>query len=218
MKKTSSTKTILETNWYSFEDYILVESLQNGKIVKQQFGTKNPPKSHPYSSKNWGMKFLYYKDIINKLKDLTLNFSSNTFFDWLPKPDIINPDSFNDWENVVCVWSAMDGHVWKINDKYPIPGLKRQTYIGGFTDKYFDLNKVKSTLEKLSWVSDIEIVDIPYYNQDSGNQAVEFDYKAPIEIIKEIYSKNKSGIFFEDHFGGTYIKEGINPFNLERNH
>lgn len=216
-EKNFRNKTILETNYYSFEDYILVEELKDTKITKQYFQTKDPSKSHPYSYENKSMKFFYYKDIINKLNNLTLNFCSDEFFDWLSEPDTINPKSFNDWENVVCIWSGMDGHLWKINDKYPIPGLIHQNYIGGFTDKYFDLNKVKSTLEKFSWVSNVEIIDIPYYNRDSGNQAVEFDYKAPIEMIKEIYSKNQSGMFFEDHFGGVYLKEGINPFNLEKN-
>ena len=74
----------------------------------------------------------------------------------------------------------MDGNVYSLGETPIIPFWRHKHYVGSFTIKYFNLKEVLEELNKLDFIRNAEIIDIPYYNVDGGiDKAIEFDYYLP---------------------------------------
>ena len=215
MKKNTS-KTAIEENIYDFENgFLMEERVENGSVVCQSFKTKYPNETHPFTYESDKIKFYYLPEIplddvenIHFLSDEKLE--SDTF-----KPKIVDPESFDDWDNVFCPWwTGMDGHVWKILDKYPIPVWMSQDYIGGFCEAEHNLKKVREKLERIEWVRNIRVDPIGWYNQDSsGREGLYFEYKPPIDLLKKYFDIKEQKKDF-DLFGGAFgAPSDLNLFN-----
>jgi hypothetical protein len=106
----------------------------------------------------------------------------------------IDTETFDDWENVVCFNGREDGSTWTILYDTPRSVPIRQDYIGGFTNKNFDLDKVEAHLKKHDWVLSVERQEIPSYNSDfPGHEAIEFVVQFPQNKFNELFYKSNKG-------------------------
>lgn len=191
IKLINKTTRLEVTEVYEFGDYLLSQTLLNGEVVEQWFSTKKPEQSHPFTYEPDTGNFKYYEDT-SFLESQDLNLCKDgEIWELLPEKetviDISEVESV-DLNKVLLIHVSMDGRIYKINSKYPLPIWEGCDYIeGGYTDKYYDLSKVVKRLKSLDFVKNIETVTIPIYNQfDGSTKAVQFDYKLPENMIQEL--------------------------------
>jgi hypothetical protein len=166
-------------------DFVVTEHYVNEKLNSQ---TWESPLTYVGEYERKNMWFHYYED--TSFLDSEENSNTRGFYDLIPEPTLVT-----DWDNfdinkVLCIYLVMNGHIYQINKEVPVRLWRRQDYVGGFDNGRYDLDKVVKTLEKKSWIRNIEIIDIPYYNcYDGRNQAVEFDYRLPTATLKQLNGK-----------------------------
>ena len=86
--------------------------------------------------------------------------------------DILKKVGF-DKSNLVWFWS--DSHLfYRFRGDMPITRPYLVDYIGGVCNDHYDLDKAETILKKNRWASQIEKIDIPYYNADTSQEAVQF--------------------------------------------
>ena len=194
VKKTYRTVTA------KFDEYIIHESYENDVLTNQFLTTENPKKSHPTAYEATRMRFYYYENIDFLNSEENCNHMS--FYDLIPKSTIIKDwDKFNKIDNILCEYLGMDGCIYRINQKDPVPLWRSRDYIGGFCNDKYNLDKVVDILKNKSWARNVKIEKIPYYNQDEGRtKYVSFDYKLP----SKKYLKKELGELeiFKDHYWG----------------
>lgn len=98
--------------------------------------------------------------------------------------DAINLNNFNE-ENL----ARFDGSanlLYKLGNKNPFSIPYYISYISGVTNKEFDLNKAEVVLRESPYVSRINKIEIPYYNRDAGNYAIEFFIRLPQNIYDKL--------------------------------
>lgn len=181
------------------DKYIVTEYYKNDVMYAQTWSVENGfSETHPFAYKPNNMCFDYYDDV--SFLESKSNSNYNNFYDIIPKPKFItNWRDFDKLDNVLCVYLVMDGCIYKINSPDPIPLWRHKDYISGFTNKDYNLKEVKSILQTKPWVRNIEIIDIPYYNQYEGRtKAVEFDYKLPSK--KHLRTELQKEKIFENHY------------------
>ena len=162
--------------------FTVVESYISGKLVGQDWSVPGGFSStHPIAYKPKNLYFQYYDDISFLKSEDCCNYQD--FYKQIPKHSLITDWSiFSDFSHILCVHLGMDGCIYRIDQKNPIPLWRHKDYIGGFTNRDYNLKKVVTKLNRKKWIRDIKIVDIPYYNQDhEETKSVEFDYKLPSE-------------------------------------
>lgn len=164
--------------------FIVTERYTDGKLTAQDWSVVGGFKStHRKAYHPKDLKFLYYEDI--SFLDSESLSNTDEYYKEVPKPTLVTDwDNFKGFNHVLCIWIGMDGNIYRIDRATPISTWKLQDYIGGFTSrKYHHLPEFKKELEnlKLTFIRNIEIIDIPHYN--GGGQAIEFEYKTPVSII-----------------------------------
>lgn len=100
-------------------------------------------------------------------------------------------------------------------DGNPILRAFHVDYISGqLNERNYDLNKLAAHLRKQKGVSDLEIIEIPYYNADfSGQKAIEFTFLPSPQLFKKMFINNAS--FFSRHSTiMEYLK--VEKFRIER--
>jgi hypothetical protein len=166
-------------------DFVVTEHYVNEKLNSQ---TWESPLTYVGEYERKNMWFHYYED--TSFLDSEENSNTRGFYDLIPEPTLVT-----DWDNfdinkVLCIYLVMNGHIYQINKEVPVRLWRRQDYVGGFDNGRYDLDKVVKTLKKKSWIRNIEIIDIPYYNRYDGcNKAVEFDYRLPTTTLKQLNGK-----------------------------
>lgn len=191
IKLRNKTTRLEVTEVYEFGDYLFNQTLLNGEVVEQWFSTKNLEQSHPFTYKSDTGHFKYYEDTsFLESQDLNLCIYQMTW-KLLPKKetiiDISEVESV-DLNKVLLINISVDGRIYKINSKYPLPIWEGCNYTdGGYKNKYYNLSDVVKRLKSLDFVKNIETVSIPIYNQfDGSTAAVQFDYKLPENMIREL--------------------------------
>ena len=158
------------------------EKYVDGELQSQEWKTRQGfAQSHPEAYEPELMHFAYYEDI-SFLESLScVNYMD--YYQEIPEPTFITDwSTFKGLDHVVCIHLGMDGCIYQINKPEPISLWRRKDYIAGFQNNEFKLKWVMEQLETIDWIRNIEIVDIPYYNQhDGATQAVEFEYRLPSE-------------------------------------
>lgn len=200
--KSNTSKTVVyRTRKLSVDKFIVTESYTDEVLVGQKWSVNGSfKKTHPKAYEPRHMHFAYYEDISFLDSDECCNYIK--FHEVIPTPSmILDWDKFENLDHILCNYLGMDGNIYRINSPDPVPMWRHKGYISGFTNKDYDLTKVVKLLEKKSWIRNVEIIEIPYYNQDDGRtHAVEFDYKLPTKkSLGEMLSKNK---IFEKHYFG----------------
>jgi len=162
-------------------DFIVTETYLNNELKSQNWSHEKGFKTtHPDAYEPDKMIFQYYEntDFLNNEN----NCDYYDFYEEIPESSLIlDWNNFN-FDNVLCIYLPMDGCIYRINQKEPIPMWRHQSYIGGFCNNCYNLNEVIDALKDKDWIKNIEIIDVPYYNRFDGcTKAVEFDYKLPSE-------------------------------------
>ena len=98
--------------------------------------------------------------------------------------------------------------LYRFGEDTPVSRPYRIECIGGVGDDYFDLDAAEVILRKCPWVSNVERVDIPFYNlTDDHTQSVEFTVCLPQHKYNEIvrYWRDKR----KHDFWACIVKEQI---------
>lgn len=216
MKVKSTTKTVITENQtieLAGGLFICHQTIINGELTDQYFTTKNTKKSHPFTYENRHLRFKYYPDTS------FLDSKELAFGEWhkcVPPPVIVEDlENFKDFDRLLLIWLEMDNQIYKITSPYALPHWFSQDYLGGFTNKNFDLDKVVKKLEKFNWVKNIKIEDIPYYNKDFyGHKGIYFEFIPSASLIKKISDKRAK--ISRDEFGIFGVHSGgLDVFNLK---
>lgn len=138
---------------------------------------------NPYKLVDVKKKYLYFSDKFWKLAN-SAGLSNSKLWDLFPNC-IIKPSEaveLEDFDEDKVVWFDVSSHLlYKLGATNPVSMPYHKDYIGGITDQDFDLKKVKEILSKNPNVIKSEITEIPYYNRDSGYQALDFVVRLPQE-------------------------------------
>ena len=156
--------------------------------------------THPDAYDHRRMRFAYYDDL--SFLDTEDLFWCN-WDEIIPKSTMITDwNNFNGISNMLCIYLNMDGNIYKINSSNPIPIWRKQDYISGFCNNEYDLDKVSKLLQNKKYIRNVQIIDIPWYNQDHDcTKAVQFEYKLPSK--KSLALKLKRNKMFKDHYFRT---------------
>lgn len=125
--------------------------------------------------------YLYYEgaDLEDRFKEeLSADYIVN---DRLVKKDSIALIRSKQFSKDNLIWhNSYDGLYYKFESDMPLTKPYHISYIGGITNETYDLKKAYEILSNNTWVSDIEKIDIPYYNAtEESNKAIEFTVKLP---------------------------------------
>lgn len=183
------------------KDFIITEHYENDVLKDQYWTTKiGLEKSHPTMYRPDLAKFYYYEDISFLDSEKCINLESS--LGNLPKATLIKDWSdFKGLNHVLLSWVGMDGNVYRIDETEPIPLWREQDYISGITNENYDLNEAKKIIKKLSWVRNVKIRAIPYYNCSRNcDEFLGFDYKLPSS--KDLAKKLKEIPMFKDGYFG----------------
>lgn len=140
-----------------------------------------------------GHIYRYLPQVIKLAKKLTWS-EIVTDKTWCYNDKIIDPETFNDFDNIVYFGASMDGVTWRILDDFPLSTPIHQGYIGGYDNSEWDIKKLYEYLKKRSEVISIDIVNIPWYNSDEGlrTKAVAFTCLFPQETYTNLFRKYKN--------------------------
>ncbi len=133
------------------------------------------------------------------------------------KITIINREDF-DPEKLIY-FSNEDHLVYSFRRDTPRTRAYYIDYIGGVDNESYDLELAEDILRKNPWVSEIEKVDIPYYNCEKGrNKAIEFIAHLPQEeydkLVRYFRDEKKDqywSVRLKDCFASSYQLE---PFDI----
>lgn len=185
---------------------ICEETYKNGNIETQEFKL---PKAVHNGYEPSRMRFVYYGGKLDSHKITKQCLNSD--YDNLPKEQIVvHLKSFDDFENLYCIWTSMDGNMYRLTDLNPLPATFRFDLWG----TRFDLDKCKKALKKHKSVSSVHLHDNCAANWSiSGRQSLVFDWKANATQTLE---RNKIDCYLRDNFIARLL--GLDEFRLpERN-
>ena len=159
--------------------FTVTEKYQNGKLINQTWGGYEDV--HKGVIERGSMRFAYYDDISFLGSDDLIENPQQ-----VPKPTLVHDwDEFKGFKHVMCLWMSMDGNIYRINSKTPIAVWRSQCWIGGFTSEYYhSLEELAETINKLPFIRNAKVIDVPQYDDDDPRRAVEFEYKYPTRIME----------------------------------
>lgn len=165
-------------------DFICHQTKVDGVITDQYFTTKNPKETH-FGYEPERMRFRYFgKNMLEEIEKF--NRYDDKYFCDIYKYEIVDLDSFNDFNNLYCDWSSMDSNFYKIDYPYPLP----TTHMISFWESYYDIDKLNEHLKNSQYMVDIVISNTPYYNLSiCGKRELEFYFKPTKELIEKFGSK-----------------------------
>lgn len=208
--KTISNKTITKTTIFKDIEidnkYIVKETydqkLSKTTLINQGWSIKEGIKSvfkDAYEPEH--LIFDYYDDISFLESEENSNYQE--FWDNIPSPSLVKDwNNFKGFDHVLCNYLSMDSCIYKISDPNPISLWRHKHYIGSIDNGDVNLNDAIAVLEKYSWIRNIEVVEIPYYNKEQNRtHAIEFDYKLPKK--KDLSKVLRKEELFKDIYFGT---------------
>jgi len=200
IKSDKKQTVVYRTLKFKVDDFIVNELYTNDVLTSQKWSVKGGFETkHPDAYEPKLMHFAYYENVDFLDSNQCCNYG-NLFDNIIAKSTfILDWDKFNNLEKVLCNYLGMDGNIYRINDPNPIPLWRHKDYLGGFCNDKYDLQKLVKFFGNKTWMRNIEIVEIPYYNREKRRtHAVEFDYKLPSKkSLREKLVKNK---LFENHY------------------
>lgn len=196
IKSEKSKLTKYTTRKLAVSEFIVIERCVDDKLTSQEWKTQGSfSKSHSGAYNASRMFFQYYDDVS------FLDSEEYLSFDLIPEPALVlDWEKFKGFNHVLCIWLSMDGNIYRIDKAKPVPLWRHFDYIGGFCNNEYDLQQVGETLKKFSFIRNVELIKIPWYNAEESTYAVEFYYKLPSKqhLAKEL-RKNK---LFKGHYFG----------------
>jgi hypothetical protein len=108
-------------------------------------------------------------------------------------------------------FKSYDHTFYRLGEENPISMPYHINYIGGVSNGCFDLDIAEEILRKNEYVSNVERINIPYYNSEKGNDtAIEFAVRLPQSKFNKIYSALNGEEYFnmKDVFSNFYVYKG----------
>lgn len=183
---------------YKIGKFTLKEFYEDDKLVGQEWLTLKEKMNYfsfAYEPKH--IMFKHYDDIsfLSKLIDGNhdyLNDVKNTF------ADVNNIDL----SHVICNYIHMDGTIFNLLTCEPIALWRKKDYIGGITNRDYNLEKVLNKMQKCNFIRNASIERIPYYNsEENKTEYIEFEYysKLPMMSMYEVNNciRSKKDIILE---------------------
>lgn len=206
MKLKTSNKTVIEEFEHDCGDGITFhETRTNGEITGQYFTNKFCQNRDEGKKQN--LYYFYFPNLSSFIdnNELMCYNHDQDFYDYILDHPTIDIEAFSEWENVYC-WDSYSGflfHIWK---EEPIAKPIYCDYIGGYTNKHYDLKKCFDHLAKNPKVSNLEIEEIPSYNSDfNGHAGLKYFYLPDQDELDMLYHKYK-----KEEFWSCRIKEEFN--------
>lgn len=162
---------------YERGNLLCFELRKNDRIIDQYWKTKNPKESHPYTYESEGSRFYYWGAPTFLESDKCANVEG--YFNEIPEnPTFVDPETFSDFDDLLCIHLQYDGYIYRITDPTPVPLWTYVDYIGGICNDNFDLTEARKSLEQFDFVRNIHLGTIPHYSQESDRtKYLSFDYK-----------------------------------------
>ena len=214
----STTKTIkYKTLKHVFPNGIIyIEERENDKFVSSEFKRPNQDKNQIYKEH----QYIYSPKLLKVAKE---NFWAYVNDDKsLKDSDFINPqidvNIFNDFKNIVHFGDGIDGMTWRIIDNTPLATPLFQDYGGSFCNDKYDVDKMAKHLKTLSDVYNVNIVDIPWYNNE-GHQTrgIEYTYLPTQKVMDRLFKKYKKEEFWSCQIHRvTHFWTPDDPLNLKK--
>jgi len=174
--------------------FTVTEEYENGVMIDQKWSIKGGFKTtHPTAYEPDRLRFSYYEDLSFLDYQKPINVADCDVFETKPS-FITNWNNFKGLSHVFCFWLSMDGYIYNINKKTPMPMWRYQDYIGGLTSKYYrNLPELLEEISKADYIKNAKIIKIPYYS--GGGEAIGFEYKTSKKLMS--YSTNAALNKFE---------------------
>lgn len=212
MKLKNSTKLVTEIFEHDCGDGITFhETRVNDEITEQYFTNKYK------RNKSKEFRYYYYPNLSSFMdnNDYVAFCPNQDFYDFALDNPTIDIENFTDWQDVYCFNVSIDGFIYHIWKEEPISIPIYCDYIGGYTNKDYDLKKCMEHLSRNPNVSELEIEEIPYYNSDfHGHSGLQFFYYPPQEEIDMLYHKYKKDQYWSCKIRDEYKTSYENPSNL----
>jgi len=233
-KKIERLTKVLDTIEYFVKNEIVAvniyQRINNNKrkvvesfFIDENSFPKNTTKLFDYDDK----KYVYFTK--PEIKRLTILIDDRdeklySMFKKVEKQDAIKAlrqKNMNKSNLVFIDWSSHT--VYNMESDMPLSCSRRYGYIGGLTNEHFDLIKALKILKKSKFVSNIEKIDIPYYNAKHNDKAIEFICHLPQEIYDKMvkyYRDEKKEEFWmlkaRECIAGHYLRESpFDPLGLK---
>lgn len=186
-----SVRNGMENYRYKFFDLTCAELVSGNTVLSQSWGTSNLAVSHPTLPKNidsYPFKYVENTSFLNSMSGSNKSsFISSNYSGMTP---LIDKKLNVKLDNIML--RNVDGFYYKINSPYPISTWQ----VGAFTRNLFDLNRVKSGLALLPWVTGVvdrtaTLTSGTYYAPnwymvDYNVASVEFTYR-PSDVALKIF-------------------------------
>lgn len=119
--------------------------------------------------------------------------------------DAIKLNDFNP-DNLVY-FHSYDHSLFKLDSEIPMSIPMRRDYIGGVTNRDYDLKKAQAILESNPSVWDVKAIDIPYFNHgcSGGDKAIEFTVKLPQDQFDEVFNYLKQSDYKNEEVKDLHI-------------
>lgn len=163
-------------------------------------------------------RYYYLTDLEYKkfIKNIGYEKELNIFYN-AEKKDLFKVKTFDLSKIMRVTW---ENHLfYNLDNKYPIALPYRIDYIGGVTNEYFDLDIAKKILEKHSYVSELKLIDIPYYNWDENhNKALEFVITLPQDEYNKLVHYWRD--IKKNEFWSSRVKDSLiyKPYNKTKDY
>lgn len=176
----NSETVVYRTRVLNVDKFTVTEKYKDDILTDQIWSVKGGfKKTHQEAYEPSYMHFDYYEDI--SFLDSEECYFTDKFREQIPNRSfVLDWDLFKkeDLNKVLCIYINMDGNIYRINNPKPVLLWRKQEYIGGFRNDVYDLEKLFEIFTKISWMRNVKIIDIPYYNVDTATKAIEFEYKS----------------------------------------
>lgn len=107
-----------------------------------------------------------------------------------------------------------NGHLFDVNGK-PILKKYRLDYIGsGARSGDHDIEKLRTHLETLPEVIEVNVVEIPYYNADRGNRGLEIVYLPSQQWLLNFWHSKPRYFIVEDKIRHEFLEPEYEKFKL----
>jgi len=116
-------------------------------------------------------------------------------------------------KSLVLRYDSSNHLFYKIGSNIPMSMPYHISYIGGVTNGNFDLSVAKRILEKHPWVSNVNHIDIPYYNAEKDcDEAIEFAATLPQRKLNQIVTLLRDDLKIE--YWSSRLKDVFSNFFL----
>lgn len=170
------------------DEISIVETYENKVLINQYFTKTNIP------------FFYHYKPQISELLKKTHPQESNLYVDDILIYDL---ETFNDFDNVVCLRGNTNNTIWKIKEDKPISVIMYIDDIDfnycGINDLNYNIDEIIKKSKSISYIDSISKYDIPRYNQiNDEEQAIQMYVFFTQEDFETFLIPDKTNIYSID--------------------